>query len=746
MLHAWTPNASNASVAIFGGSGADSGAGVAVDASGNVYVTGSLTGTVDFDPGVGTANLSSAGETAAYVVKLDSAGSYVWARTFGGSGADSGAGVAVDASGNVYVTGSFTGTADFDPGVGTANLISAGRHDAYVVKLDSAGSYVWARNFGGSGDDLGAGVAVDVSGNVVVTGRFWGTADFDPGVGTANLSAFGPTYDAFVVKLTSAGSYVWARNFNGSDFDSGAGVAVDVSGNVVVTGTFWGTADFDPGVGTANLTSAGRYDAFVVKLDSAGSFVWARTFGGSLEDEGSGIVVDASGNVYVKGSFAGTADFDPGVGTANLMSAGRYDAFVVKLDSAGSFVWARNFGGSGDDLGAGVAVDVSGNVYVTGSFAGTADFDPGVGTANLISAGESDAYVVKLNSSGVVIVTAAPPTTAPATTAPEASAPATTTPLKESTTSVRSLPKLGRVQRVGFRYTLKEPYQATVRWSKPKGSGDRFISYAVYLAGRKNEGPLCRTYQLSCVITDLYPNERYRFYVEASSSNRQITRSKPSKTLITRLPRLERQEMLPPSGWRDVDGRSCNDRLQNESLNYWPVKSIPGFVRLQSDCSGRVLFMSKTPVQISPTILTRQKSSSGSPDFFIRDDALELSLSSIYEDDRLVESALSHISKQFLLRRWERIDSIVYPYGCVAQRNDFIFERGQVWGWLRSTPGWGRNCELRFWKETVGQQTRTVRMRWTYPTVCVAEKCDVVLNLFQEPELSYLRLVIVVEE
>ena len=295
-----------------------------------------------------------------------------------------------------------------------------------------------------------------------------------------------------------------------------------------------------------------------------------------------------------------------------------------------------------------------------------------------------------------------------------------------------------------FKYTLKEPYQATIRWSKPKGAGDRFISYSVYLEGQKRAGPRCRTYALSCLITNLYPDREYRFFVEATSSSRQTTSSVISKTLLTRLPKLEQEELKPPPGGRDFDGKSCNARLQNKS--YWPIKSIPGFVRLQSDCSGRVLFMSKTPVEILQ--LFERKSPSGSFDFYIPDDALELSLSSAVEDDRLVNKALIYIFEQSRLRRWAITESIssFYPFGCVAQRNDFVFEKNQAWNWFRKTPGWGRNCEVRLRKETTGVQTKTIRLRWTYPTVCLPGKnCDVDKNKFNEFQLLYLRLVIVVE-
>src|SRR3990172_9145046 len=179
------------------------------------------------------------------------------------------------------------------------------------------------------------------------------------------------------------------------------GVAVDGSGAVYVTGSFNGTADFDPGGGTLNLTSAGFTDVFVSKLDAAGGLVWARQLGGTDNDYGSGVTVDGSGTVYVTGTFYGTADFDPGESTFNRTSAGSSDVFVSKLDAAGDLVSPRQLGGTDDDRGLGVAVDGSGNVYVTGLFSATADFDPGGGISNLTSAGLTDVFVWKMDVAGL---------------------------------------------------------------------------------------------------------------------------------------------------------------------------------------------------------------------------------------------------------------------------------------------------------------------------------------------------------
>ena len=179
--------------------------------------------------------------------------------------------------------------------------------------------------------------------------------------------------------------------------DNGASIAVDGSGNIYTTGTFTGTVDFDPGAGIANLISAGVEDIFVSKLDASGNFVWAKSMGGTSPDQGYSIAVDGSGNVYTTGYFLGTADFDPSVGTLNITSIGSTDIFVSKLDASGNFVWAKGIGGATDDFGNSIAVDGSGNVYTTGYFQETVDFDPNAGTANLSSVGGRDIFISKLS-------------------------------------------------------------------------------------------------------------------------------------------------------------------------------------------------------------------------------------------------------------------------------------------------------------------------------------------------------------
>lgn len=434
-----------------------------VDGSGNVYITGYFTGTVDFDPGPGIANLTSdnlndifvskldaggayvwaihisgpsynfgygitvdgsgnvyitgsvwgpSGGNDIFVSKLDANGAYVWSKNMGGSGYDKGMAIAVDGKGNVYTTGSFSYAGDFDPGPGTASLTGVAE-DIFVSKLDSNGNYVWAKRIGGWSNDIGLGITVDGKGNVYTTGFFSFAADFDPGPDTASLT--GGDYEIFVSKLDTDGAYVWAKRMGGADMDIANAIALDDSGNIYTTGFFRGTADFDPGPGTANLTSSAFTDIFVSKLDAGGGYVWARRLAGSAPKNNGGrsIAVDGSGNVYTTGYFYTMVDADPGPATANLYGAGdidvfasKLDVFVSKLDSNGAYVWAKSIGDTGNDVGHTIAVDGTGSVYTVGYFAGTVDFDPGRGTANL-SAGNNGGFVVKwsqsaLTESGVV--------------------------------------------------------------------------------------------------------------------------------------------------------------------------------------------------------------------------------------------------------------------------------------------------------------------------------------------------------
>lgn len=384
----------------FGSNIDDEGWGIFVDSSGNVYTTGYFGNTVDFDPGAGTTNLASKGSSDIFISKLDSNGDFVGAWAMGGTSDDYGYGVLIDDLGNIYTTGYFKNTVDFDPGAGETSLVSEGIEDIFISKLDSSGNFVWAKAIGGLSEDVGIGISLYSSGNIYTTGWFQGTVDFDPGPGMLELTSNNNSYDIYISKLDSNGNFGWARAIGGPSDDRGQAVTVDISGNVYTTGWFNGIVDFDPGPGVSNLDNPNPFSAnvFISKLDSNGDFVWARGMGGTASDVGYGISIDVSGNVYTTGSFFGSAaDFDPGGGVFELTSAGGDDIFISKLNGDGNFVWAKSMGAGFNDYGYDISVDSSGNVYTTGSFRSTVDFDPGPGTFNLTSAGFEDIFISKLS-------------------------------------------------------------------------------------------------------------------------------------------------------------------------------------------------------------------------------------------------------------------------------------------------------------------------------------------------------------
>ena len=328
--------------------------------------------------------------------------SNVAVSVWGGQSGDETFSIAVDKNGNIYSTGIFAGTADFDPGAGVVNLTSAGENDIFISKLDPSGNFLWAKRFGDTTGDTGKSIAIDSSGNVLVTGDFTGTVDFDPGIGTANRTSNG-RYDFFLLKLDSSGNFLWVKGIGGLQDESGIFLALDNEGNSLITGIFGGTVDFDPGPGILNLSSDGSLDIFVSKFDSAGNHLWSKRRGGSGLDIGDGIAVDSSGNIYSSGIFAGTVDFDPSGGIANLTSAGSNDNFISKFDASGNYLWAKRFGGSGSDGNTPITIDSNGNIYASGDFTGTVDFYPGDEVFNLTSVGSKDNFISKLDSSGNLI-------------------------------------------------------------------------------------------------------------------------------------------------------------------------------------------------------------------------------------------------------------------------------------------------------------------------------------------------------
>jgi hypothetical protein len=325
---------------------------------------------------------------------------FSFVQGIGGPLEENAAGIALDPSGNLYVSGFFQGTTDFDPGAGVANRTSAGAYDGFVGKYDPSGALLWVHSFGSTSFDYCFGSEVDTSGNVFVTGTFIGTVDFDPGAGNASVTAVSAFSEAFVLKLDSDGNFGWVKVITGPRSEIGISIALDSGDNIYSFGQFSDTPDFDPNGGTFPLTAVSVSDLYVQKLDAAGNLLWAVAVEGRIRDFGRFIALDAGDNLYATASFTGTTDFDPGPGVLNMASAGANDAFLWKLDQAGALVWAHAFGDVGEDDGLSVALDASGNVFAAGSYQGTVDFDPSGSTVNLDSFSARSIYVTKFSPAG----------------------------------------------------------------------------------------------------------------------------------------------------------------------------------------------------------------------------------------------------------------------------------------------------------------------------------------------------------
>lgn len=387
---------------------------VALDAEGNVYVTGNFKDTVDFDPGAGTALLydTTGAQNSAYLAKYDAAGNYIWAKVLL-MGGGVGKGVAVAADGSVYVTGAAGSLSYFETGSGIDSLVGAG---IFLAKYDDDGTLTWMKGFSGGGSSYGC--VVGRSGDVYISGTVSGMAtDFNPG-GTEGTIATGNANgqsNAFIAKYDASGNYIWAKGILGTAqlyiVNSGMGMAIDTTesaDNIYITGCFRnGNLDFDPGSGVADLIIPNNArSVFLAKYDSSGTYIWANKTEASTPSSGTGsygVAVDNQGNVLITGWLMGAADFDPGADTA-LVTASLQDMFLAKYDAEGNYTWAQATQGAGSICaGNDLAIDETGIIYVIGEYGyGVVDFDPGDGINSLMPTG-FNMYVAKYGTCGTLL-------------------------------------------------------------------------------------------------------------------------------------------------------------------------------------------------------------------------------------------------------------------------------------------------------------------------------------------------------
>lgn len=376
----------------------------------NFFQLGSTTpstdSTLDFDTAdAGTFSEQNASSTAINgAVRLQ--GSVSGPHTFedaymiGSTGGDVAYDVAVDSTGNIYSTGYFHGTVDFDPSAGTDLKSAVGGSDVFVMKMNADGSYGTTYTFGGTLGDVGNGIAVDSSGNIFITGYFTGTADLDPTVGVSNKTAVGSN-DGFFVKINANGTFGYAYTYGGSGSnDIGRSIRIDAQDNVYYQGTFSDQIDMDPTAGVDTKGIASSTNSFVTKINVDGTYGYTHSYNSIGDFRTYEFDLDSSGNIFLFGAFAGTVDFNPTAGTDSRSSAGGNDLYLSKMNANGTYGFTYTFGGISTDYGFDVRIDDNDNIFVTGEFGGTVDFNPTAGTDNRTSVGANDAFITKINADG----------------------------------------------------------------------------------------------------------------------------------------------------------------------------------------------------------------------------------------------------------------------------------------------------------------------------------------------------------
>ena len=364
-----------------GGNSGDDGKGIAVDGAGNVFVTGFTYSSGWVSGGFDTTY--NGGFTDVFVAKLSKSGAHLWSTYLGGIYDEQGFGIAVDSTGNVFVTG-FTGS----PGWVSGGFDTTDKEasNAFVAKLSGSGLHLWSTYLGGNDCDEGYGIAVDGAGNVFVTGETWSSAWVSGGFDTTHNG----NSDAFVAALSGSGAHLWSTYLGGSNYDSGKGIAVDGAGNVLVTGITQSSGWVSGGFNTTLIGGA-----FVVKLSGSGSHLWSTYLGGDSGDEGRGIAADGAGNVFVTGMTYSSGWVSGGFDTT--YNGGGRDAFVAELSGSGAHLWSTYLGGSELDQGRGITVNGAGNVFVTGETLSSGWVSGGFDTT---FNGGYDAFVAELSGSG----------------------------------------------------------------------------------------------------------------------------------------------------------------------------------------------------------------------------------------------------------------------------------------------------------------------------------------------------------
>jgi len=365
--------------------------GLITDAQNNIYITGIFEGTVDFDPSAGVKNLTSVGGYDTYVAKYTSAGALIWAISMGGNGLDQVNNMTVDAGGNPTITGQYNSTNFI---AGSVNLLGQGSDDIFIIHMDTNGNILWGKTIGGSTTDRGEEVNADNQGNLIETAIFQSTIT----IGASTFTGAGVVYNGLVIKYDPSGNLIWAIDLGGSGDTEIYGNASDSNGNIVVSGSYSGSVDFDP-LGIHHTLINGSNTPFLAEYTPAGKLIWVNTLNGSFVGNQSVVAIGTNNNIYLSAAFSSLLQFNP----STALNALGQDTFIAGYSSNGTFQFAKDLGGSGaSSFPYQIRSDATNNVYVSGYFSGTIDFnpDPAV-TANVTYHGQRDFFLVKLDQNGL---------------------------------------------------------------------------------------------------------------------------------------------------------------------------------------------------------------------------------------------------------------------------------------------------------------------------------------------------------
>lgn len=348
------------------------------------------------------------------ITKFCHAQQYVWAKSLAGRGistltnlmpgSSNAEAFAVDSIGNVYITGYSNDTVDFDPGPNEV-LLDAGNDDIYIAKYDAMGNYLWAHVFWSPGHNYGTNIKLDNDGNVVIVGHAQSLADFDPSTNLHYLGNNATANYAFIAKYDANGNFIWANEI-GNNFGTFINdLSIDYNNNIVITGYFYGSIDMDPDTGAAYINS-NQTGIFTAKYNQSGQYIWAKCISGIGNlGESQSVVCGKNGNIYVAGIFGNKVDFDPGPDSLFYTAQTTCDRFFLKYNTMGDLIWAKEINVNEDgmlfaDRAIKIALDDDENVYLTGNFLGTVDFNPATAVFNIVAPPTTSSYICKFTTNG----------------------------------------------------------------------------------------------------------------------------------------------------------------------------------------------------------------------------------------------------------------------------------------------------------------------------------------------------------